>query len=176
MTEGKQPQIDNWFAELRVRFVGLARRRVPEDLVEDLVQEAMGIVFEKGFQPGDEVQDMPGLAWCFQVLRNVIGNYYQKQKTRSREAPLEEVAEISSGLTPVEALSRDEQISAVNTALDTLASGDSKCGQYLRRLLDGQSPASLAEEEGVTAAVLYRRVYRCRTKLRSLLEASGVAT
>ena len=38
----------------------------------------------------------------------------------------------------------------------------------------GSSPARIAEDEAVEARALYRRIYRCREKLRQLLEKKGV--
>ena len=58
--------------------------------------------------------------------------------------------------------------------LRELAEVDGVCGRYLQRLIDGLSPSDLAREERLGAAVLYRRVYRCRLKLRSILERMGV--
>lgn len=167
-----------WFADLRLRFLDVARKRVPVEQLEDLVQDALRIVFEKGWSPGStDVEGLPGLAWCFQVLRNTIGNFYQKRATRHAVH-----ADDPSGVdrvaldepTPLESLERQRAARLIEEALGLLATGDRSCAKYLARLLEGNTPADLAEREGVDRAILYRRVYRCRQKLRGLLEERGV--
>ena len=66
------------------------------DEAEDLVQSALGIIMEK-------MQDRPDLAWCLQVLRNVIGNHYQRR--RSAESVAVEDQPLADGdATPLERL------------------------------------------------------------------------
>ena len=86
------------------RFVTVAARRVESDAVEDLVQDALRIVHEKaGVGPGTLVDGRPALAWCFQVLRNVIGNHYQRR--RSAESVAVEDQPLADGdATPLERL------------------------------------------------------------------------
>ena len=68
------------FATLRERFLAVAKRRVREDDLEDLVQDALRIVHQKHGQR----QPGPGiLVWSLAVLRNVIGNYYQAKEMAS---------------------------------------------------------------------------------------------
>lgn len=156
-----------WLQNLRERFLAVATRRVPEDSVEDVVQDALSVVIEKG-------GDQPDLAWSFQVLRNVIGNHYQKTRTRARELHPEDVGPGSAPRSPLEALEDREFVDLVEASLGDLSGGDSDCARYLRALLHGGSPASIAEQEQLDAAVLYRRVYRCRGKLRMILRRKGV--
>lgn len=166
-----------WAAPLRARLLAVARRRVPAEAAEDLVQETLRILLEKGFRgPGSEAMEgVPAMAFAFRVLRNVIGNHYQRDRIRRRR-----IAPQASGLAatdpapgPLEALTDDEARRVVTRCLDALAASDEACARYLRRLIDGVAPAALARDEGLAAAVLYRRVYRCRLKLRALLEDRG---
>lgn len=170
---------EEWFMQLRDRFVAVARKRLPNDQVEDVVQEALAVVYEKGIRipEAGPVEGMPPLAWCFQVLRNVVGNHYQKQRTRSGtsgDADYETLDAADDRPTPLEALQSKEAAGLIQDGLRELARLDETCCRYLRRLLDGLAPADLATEEQVDAAILYRRVYRCRSKLRDILEANGV--
>ena len=55
-----------------------------------------------------------------------------------------------------------------------MATRDRDCARYLQRLFDGVAPGELARQEGLEEAALYRRVYRCRIKLRTLLARRGV--
>jgi RNA polymerase sigma factor (sigma-70 family) len=169
---------DAWLTELRSRFLAVARRRVTGDAAEDVVQEALRILVEKSaLEPGAEG---PGgaavLAYGFAVLRNVIGNYYQRERVRRTVHEPESAAGTASdpAPTPLEALAAEERIRMVRESLETLAASDRACARYLKRLLDGATPRDLASQEGLEEAVLYRRVYRCRLKLRALLEQRGV--
>lgn len=167
-----------WLGLLRERFVRVARRRVTPDVVEDVVQDALRIVVERGIgRPGaTTVQSEPALAACFQVLRNVIGNHYQKRRTeqRRREPLATHGDRPDPAPGPLAALSSEEIVSLVRRCLTELAVTDPGCARYLARLADGHSPREVAGEEALEEAVFYRRVYRCRLKLRALLERRGV--
>jgi len=160
---------DVWLGELRARFVSVARRRLPEDAVEDVVQDALRVVHEKG-------EEHPELPWCFQVLRNTIGNWYQKQRVRSRDLAPEDAAVPRAAPTPLEALEDRELGRVLAESVAALGTTDAGCGRYLERLMAGETPATIAGEEGVDPAVLYRRIYRCRGKLREILIGKGVVT
>jgi DNA-directed RNA polymerase specialized sigma24 family protein len=152
--------------------------------VEDVVQDALRIVIEKGLSgpagepgggdpaPGGEAG--PDLRWCFQVLRHTIGNHYQKQRVRRRELVPEDLPLSPAQPTPLEALESRESARLVRESVEALAAIDSNCGRYMTHILEGRTPSEIAEEERLDPAVLYRRVYRCRGKLRSLLLERGV--
>lgn len=176
MTSGSE----QWYRLLRDQFVEVARRRVPEGDMEDVVQDALRVVHERGpTVPTDrQVDGRPPVAWCFQVLRFTVANFYRRQRfrrdtldpnadpeTKSSGAPVE---------TPIEALESEEALEFIEAALDELSVKDAQCGRYLDRLLDGISPRQLAEREGLDESALYRRVYRCRQKLRALLVLRGI--
>ncbi len=171
----RKPLTEAWLAELRQRFVSVTARRVPQAHVEDLVQDALGVVYERGVvaQHGVTREGLPGLAWCFQVLRNTIGNFYQKQKTRSREPAIEDQPMAPPVPTPLEALEESQMVELLRSALEEFQARDAQCGRYLLHLAQGMSPQTLAVEESVEAPVLYRRLYRCRAKFRQLLERKG---
>lgn len=177
-TKSPDSGLDPWLEDLRRRFAEIARRRVPEDAVEDLVQDALRVVIERGLQrnPGELVDGRPAIAWCMTVLRNVIGNWYQHRDVR-RGVEVDAEGEVDApgaGPTPLEALASSELERLVRRGIDQLEGGRDRCSAYLRALAEGRSPAQLAAEEGVEAAILYRRVYRCRARLREWLAAKGV--
>jgi RNA polymerase sigma factor (sigma-70 family) len=172
---------DEWFARLRARFLAIARRRVPEDAAEDLVQEALRIVHEKRdlLERAEDIDGTPALAWCFQVLRHVIGNFYQRERTRADADPAVLRSALSgdaSPATPLESLEEREAERRITEAVDELADGGGDCARYVRALLDGLAPAAIAAREGLSAPVLSRRLYRCRAKLRAILQRRGVLT
>ncbi len=179
---------------LRERFMEVALRRVPADVAEDLVQEALLVVVARGREAGfgpsaasagaagpaaalvtEEGQALPPLAWSFQVLRNVIGNWYQRRETRERWISSAPAPEVPGAGTPLEALEESDALSRLERALRLLADNDPACGRYLRRIVEGAEPSDIAREERVDPAAFYRRLYRCRGKLRELLEQEGVS-
>lgn len=167
-----------WLASVRARFLDVARRRVPTDVAEDLVQDALRILIEKGVdRPGAlGPGGAPALAFGFAVLRNVIGNHYQKERVRRRTTTSESEAFVAPDPAPqpLESLASDEALRIVEQCLSAMSRTDGACARYLRRLVSGLSPRELAREEGLAEPVLYRRVYRCRLKLRDQLEQRGV--
>jgi RNA polymerase sigma factor (sigma-70 family) len=169
---------DAWLGDLRARFLAVARRRVPPSAAEDVVQETLRILVEKGVREAGSLAPggTPALAYGFRVLRNVIGNHYQRERVRERSrAPAEEAAGAADREpTPLEALASGEAVRIVREALQAMDATDAPCARYLGRLLEGRTPRDLALEEGLEEAILYRRVYRCRRKLRVLLERRGL--
>jgi len=170
------PRRELWIERLRRRFVEVAARRVPAEAVEDLVQEALTIVLEKGpsLPRQRQVEGRPPVAWCFQVLRNTVGNYYQRRRRRGEEVGEGAADRLPGGETPLEALERDELRRHLGAALDALRRSDGQCWGFFDRIQRGERPRDLAEAAGLDEGALYRRLYRCRQKLRRLLEARGV--
>jgi DNA-directed RNA polymerase specialized sigma24 family protein len=175
---GAGPLSDEWLGRLRERFISIARRRVAADAVEDVVQDALRVVIERGIPvPGALAHEgEPMLAYCFQVLRNVIGNHYQKERVqqRRREPGMPDSGFADPAPVPLESVASKEAVRIVGECIASMTGADAACGRYLRRLADGAGVGELAREERLAEAVLYRRVYRCRIKLRSLLARRGV--
>ncbi len=72
---GDKTAEDKIFKFLFVRFCYLAKQRVGEGACEDIAQDACLTILEKYPSLNGSVQFEP---WAYQVLRNKIGNYYQK--------------------------------------------------------------------------------------------------
>lgn len=163
-----------WLLDLRQQLLRIASSRVDQSDVEDVVQEAMQIIAEKRINRGAEpVQDVAPLAWCFQVLRNVIGNYYQRRRTSRQWV---DGANVDGAPAPVvmDALDSDTTLSLVEEALEDMRRSDPECAGYLNRLADGERSGAIADSHSIARAVFYRRLYRCREKLRGLLGEKGV--
>jgi DNA-directed RNA polymerase specialized sigma24 family protein len=158
---------DAWLEQLRARFTEIAARRVDPAAVDDIVQDALGVILEKS-------DGKPKLEWCFQVLRNVIGNWYRREKTRRRfvvSDPEGEADAATAEVTALEALESQEAVAILRSGVAALGE---PCSGYLAGLMGGATPAHVAEGEGLEAAVFYRRLYRCRQKLREWLKLKGV--
>lgn len=166
--------LDPWLEDLRSRMLGLARRRVPADAAEDLVQDAMRVIVEKGGSSaaGDEIDGRPRLAWCLQVLRNVIGNHYRRAETRKKL--IDGSIEPESLGRLLEARSSEDRIRAIEDGLAELSAADANCGRYLTRMADEVPAREIARDEGIETHALYQRLYRCRAKLRRILKGKGV--
>jgi RNA polymerase sigma factor (sigma-70 family) len=168
-------QRDLWLCDLRTRMVGIARKRVEEDDVEDVVQSALRVVVERGLSSEtDRVEEAPALAWCFQVLRNTIGNHYTRQRTR--RAHLDEGVDTESVQASISGSSSQstERLAALERALEELENSGGQCAELLRRSLDGMSPREIADEKELELNALYQRLYRCRRQFRELLRERGV--
>lgn len=165
-----RPLDGEWLEQLRARFVEIAARRVEADAVEDLAQDALRVVLEKS---GDL---QPRLDSCFQILRNVIGNHYRRTRTRRRFMVDDPDGTRSSAVaTPGRGLEILTDEEAEDLIHEGIAAARPPCPDYLRRLAAGAAPARIATEAGLEAAVFYRRLYRCRQKLRQWLRDRGVA-
>jgi len=165
------PNQNAWLEDLRKQFLRLAARRVDTIHVEDVAQDALRVVVEKA--PGEQ----PDLAWCFQVLRHTIGNHYRKERTRRRwmeQDPEGEKVAAAADTRMLEAMELSETTQIFSESIRELGGPEDNCRGYLGRLLEGASPNDLADEAGLEAAVLYRRLYRCRQRLREILRRKGV--
>jgi len=149
---------------------------VDESDVEDVVQEAMRVIAEKGIDRAAlPLEGVAPLAWCFQVLRNTIGNHYQRQRTRQRWTESDaDAGERAQNPRVLESLDSEQTLLVVEGALGEMARSDPTCAAYLSRLADGARPGEIADDESVERPAFYRRLYRCRQKLRDILIEKGV--
>lgn len=179
-----------FFASLRVRFLSIAKRRVREDSLEDVVQEALQIVHAKY---GERESDRGILVWSLTVLRNVIGNYYQaKERSTRREAVVEDLeilpAAAGSGSTlgwPVEIVDGPSEVTErILQAITSLAEQNPRCGSIFQRILEsldlGGGPREVSQralaavqrdDPDLSRGSFYTALHRCRARLREILAA-----
>ena len=181
---GDATALSRFLSDLRERFLVLAKRRVREDAVEDVVQEALRIVLERYRRRRTGV---PVLVWSLAVLRNVIGNHYQgRQRERQRTREVEDWQRLpvpDAAPDPLEETAAAELWEALGRALDRLAATSRRCAELFRHLLASLREGGSGQE--VTARVLermrrseprltrnafYVALHRCRGRLRALLE------
>lgn len=171
------------FAALRVRFLALAKRRVHEDHAEDVVQDALKIVFDRY----GECKQGPGiLVWGLTVLRNVIGNHYQaKQRERGRlsftDQTPDAVVEMPDLLMDTVGRQTQDRLLA---AIEQLARRFPRCGHIFAGLLasleQGGSPHQVSgralalvqkQHPELSRGSFYTALHRCRGHLRAILES-----
>lgn len=173
------------FQSLRVRFVSIAKRRVREDDVDDVVQDALRIVHGKYRTRSSP----PGvLVWSLAILRNVIGNYYQARKSESgRVAPGDGVngrrvafEGVAAGGWPEP---EGDMVDQIVAAIETLSRREPRCGKIFRGILKslelggGQREVSgrvlnfvHRDVPEMTRGAFYVALHRCRSHLREILQ------
>lgn len=169
------------FENLRVRFLGVAKRRVQPDHLEDLVQEALQIVLRKAVE---QQRSENLLAWSLTILRNVIGNHYQaRRRERERmvggETILDNVADPAA--TPDRITGTGGEL---ETALGRLAERFPRCGRIFAGIVaaleSGGGPREISqralenvqrEHPEMTRGGFYTALHRCRAQLRTILES-----
>lgn len=168
------------FENLRVRFLGIAKQRVQQDHLEDVVQEALQIVLRKA---GEQQRTENMLVWSLTVLRNVIGNHYQaRRRETERMVTGEQILE-----TLADPMARPDQIpetdSQLERALASLADRFPRCSRIFAGILAslevGGGPHEVSQRAletmqrqtpGMTRGGFYTALHRCRSQLRAILE------
>jgi DNA-directed RNA polymerase specialized sigma24 family protein len=171
---GDQVSESLFFSYLNVRFSQIAKRRVRNDDAEDVVQDALRIVAERY---GNRAEQVRTLAFSLTVLRNVIGNYYQKRERTDRGQPFDE------GLHGYYTDSPDMVREQVKKALVILAEEAPRCGLIFEALLESLDLGGGSREvsgrlfeklqsrlEGITRNAFHVALHRCRDRLRTILE------
>ncbi len=168
------------FERLRVRFLSIAKRRVRADDLEDVVQDALRTVHGKY---GQRQAAPTMLTWSLAVLRNVIGNYYQRRQRRNGAEAFDEQRHVSVESAAAQAVvAGEETVAEALEAIARLARTDARCAIMFRRILEslelGGVPAEVsrramasmrAEFGDVSRGALYVALHRCRRRLREIL-------
>ncbi len=173
------------FEDLRVRFLKVAKRRVQPEHLEDVVQDALGVILDKHHERTGQTGL---LIWSFTVLRNVIGNYYQaKRRELERTTVVEDWQSFGPAAVVVDPL-RDREstefVGRLEDAIATLARKYPRCGRLFGHLLEsfqvggGQREVSARalemaqnEDPELSRNTFYVALHRCRAQLRALLDA-----
>ncbi len=168
------------FEFLRVRFLGIAKRRVQPDHLEDLVQEALQIVLRKG---REQQRTENVLIWSLTILRNVIGNHYQARKRENERMATGEMLldQLTDEAAPPDQFAGSD--SGLEQALARLAEKYPRCGKIFAAILEsletGGGPREVSQRAlakvqrqtpDLTRGGFYTALHRCRSQLRALLE------
>lgn len=156
-------------------FRAFLRRRVSDDaMAEDLLQQSFmrAVQQEHRGEPPEQV-----VAWFYRILRNAVVDYYRARASDDKKtvAFLHELQASGDDKTPV----LDEVRPSVCACLQRLLPGLRPAyADLLRRIdLEGEAPAAVAQDLGVTMNNLTVRLHRARLALRKSLEQTcGVCT
>jgi len=171
------------FTSLRVRFTAIAKRRVHQDHIEDIVQDALQTVLRKY---KERAQTDGILVWSLTVLRNVIGNYYQARKRETeRMVQVEDWQRVATSTTTevISSQLETEQLAwQLEKAIASLATKYPRCGKIFTGLLAslerGGSSREISqraldfvcrEHPDLTPNNFYVTLHRCRAHLRLVL-------
>ncbi len=150
---------------LKLRLVEVAKRRVPADVVDAVVEPVLDGI--NGADPA-----LPLLRSALTALRLSIRQYYEGLadsprlgQWQSTDAPL-----------PAESLEEEELRTACTSALRELEEDSPAASRYLRQLAGGATTAEVAGRVKISPEVLYHRLFRGRDQLDRILVATGVRT
>ncbi len=159
--------------KLREIFTALAKRRIRNgDDAEEIVQDALLTIVEKH---ADQAFEKGFMQWAYGVLRNKIGNYYQKRDRRAQHSRGVEDVDLrvrpDDSPSPLEQLRESELRSRIQTAW-------SRLGEHCRKLL-WMLYRGYPREEIFRAfpeydfKVVNTKIFRCRNYLKRLLRKEG---
>lgn len=156
-------------------FRAFLRRRVSDDaMAEDLLQQSFmrAVQQEHRGEPPEQA-----VAWFYRILRNAVVDYYRARAGDDKKtaAFLQDLRASGDDKTAV----LDELRPSVCACLQRLLPGLRPAyAELLRRIdLEGEAPAAVAQDLGVTMNNLTVRLHRARLALRKSLEQTcGVCT
>jgi RNA polymerase sigma-70 factor (ECF subfamily) len=157
-SQPRRARFDVLFREHHRAIQAFARRRVPPELVDDIVSETFLIVWRRL----DDVPELP-LPWLLAVARNVVGTEWRGIARRERLWLKAQRGQIENH-EPGEPESEDGSVLA---ALGALRERDREALTLVA--WDGLTPAQAAAVVGEPSARFRQRLHRARRRLRAEL-------
>jgi len=146
---------------LQERIAYVARRRVPENAVQDIVQETLLVLLNK-LPELDSGRDI--LAYTFRILRRVIGNYYQTEKTLRKHF---QPQTFEPAAHPFEKLDSEIYLDQI---LEKCRQVNGDYSKIIKMVRDGYSIEEIAVETGCSSnQALYNRIHRSRRLLKKII-------
>lgn len=166
IAQAQAGQLAAWneiFLFLHARISALAKHRIEKDY-EDVVQETLMVVYEHLSELMNAEQL---LKFATEVLRNKIGNTYQKRDRRNRYGVAERKSQVL--YNPSELLDLQEALDVLSKALNRLGHLRPRCRDLLLELANGASIDELCEGFDIPRNRIHYQIFRCRRALRSIL-------
>jgi long-chain fatty acid transport protein len=152
------------FQRLLRRFEAIALRRVGERDYEDIAQEACLKVLEKY----KTVDFKVGFSeWSYGVLRNVIGNYYQRAETTKKTTLTNDALEYIRFFPS--ARDREEHKWQLLECLKTITRLDRRYARILNLVYHGYKIDEICKKLKITPSNCYVILNRARARLKEVL-------
>lgn len=150
---------------LSVRFAYLAKRRVRGEDAIDIAQEACLTVLQKYRE--DAPRDHPE-AWAYTILRNKIGNYYQKTAGRPTESFDTTGADGGAGMSAPTV--DPEAIRKLRSCLRKLVRAHPRYARVLNLAYQGYTSNEISRRLGIRTSNFYMMLNRGRSRLRQCMK------
>jgi DNA-directed RNA polymerase specialized sigma24 family protein len=148
---------------LEQRIASVARKRVPQDAVKDVVQDTLIRLVEK---LPELTADTDVLPYTFIIMRNVIGNYYQGERIR------EKFLDLDSHVIPTNPLQALETRMNLDHVLEECRKVNGDFARIVEMVLEGYSKEEIMKDRNLaTLEALHTRIHRGRKQLRAVLHA-----
>jgi RNA polymerase sigma factor (sigma-70 family) len=146
---------------LEQRITSVAKRRVPADAVQDVVQDTLLVLLRKLPELTSEVDILP---YTYLALRNIIGNYYQEERSLKRFRDLDENELLTNSLEEIETNIYLDQV------LDTCKRTNGEYARIVKMVLDGYTLKEIMKEIGAPSIeALHTKIHRGRKQLKAAL-------
>jgi RNA polymerase sigma factor (sigma-70 family) len=162
---GDEARFASLYDATRAAVVAYCRRRVPGDVVDDVIAE----VFLTAWRRIDDVPSTSELPWLYGVARYVVANHQRSSIRRSRLAA--RVLSLASQASRDTSLTDAERDGSVLAALATLSPSDQ---ELLRlRAWEELTSAEIGLVLGIAVSAVDMRLSRARRRFERALRAAG---
>lgn len=153
---------DRVFTLLEQRLTAVAKKRVPPEMVQDIVQDTLLILLKKLPTLGSDRNVLP---LAFSILRRLIGNYYQSESTVRKFRAMNTEEPLTTPGDHVEESIYAQQI------LEKCEKLNGNYAKIVKLVLAGYSTDEIIDELGVSSRQgLYNMIYRGRNLLKEFIK------
>lgn len=151
---------------LPIRAYIASRLRRPED-VDDLTQEVFIAAFRDlaQYHPGGDFG-----AWIRGIARHKLNDYFRSTSRRTQAHERFRLDLASAVETEIDTAAAGEPSDSIEALLRCISRLPEKLRRVVRAGLDGDKPASLAEELATTVGAVYNLHYRANQVLRDCVK------
>ncbi len=153
---------------LSVRFALITKRRIQGDEADDVAQEACLTVLQKCREKSVPREFKP---WAYEILRNKIGNYYQKRDSRRKHQP--SLLDIDAILAKYGRTDDAEFVHRLFRCFRMLIKRSPRYARALNLAHQGYDGEYISRKMDVKPSNLYMILSRSRKRLSQCLETGG---